>query len=95
MKIPINILDRTKLTDILITAEETLDVILDMKEGGCVAAEYVNSYREMDWSLHRYGMEFFVKGVYVCTDDLSEQTPILLDSHLVRNVWRLQERKEN
>ena len=48
MKIPINILDRTKMTDILITAVETLDGILDMKEGGCVADEYVNSYREMD-----------------------------------------------
>ena len=48
MKIPINILDRTKMTDILITAVETLDGILDMKEGGCVTAEYVNSYREMD-----------------------------------------------
>ena len=48
MKIPINILDRTKMTDILITEEETLNIILDMNGVGCVADEYVNSYREMD-----------------------------------------------
>ena len=104
MKIPINVLDRTKMTDILKTAEETLDVIMNLDEEGLsrmtmstATDKWIEVCSDKEWNSMLKEFIFVLgakKGkisgpclssskkliTQFSLGDLSDDTPILLDS---------------